>query len=263
MSTWRPRSLQDLAAATPSYRRTWVSGTAWMSFAAYLVLVANSVARRDWADLFGSDLWMLLASVVTLWMVRRGRVIPAATLLATGFALELHASLFLSGIFLVPTLVAFPVLVAAVGTLLGPRAALGIAAISCVTAPLAVELGARRPGFVAEPVGQVSAHVIFVLSQLAIAGLVSLALRTFGRVFQDLAESQKQAAELGRIVEQASSEIYVIDRESGHVIMASRGALANLGFAADELIGTPAEHVSPSLSIASLAQALTHSVGPR
>jgi PAS domain S-box-containing protein len=114
------------------------------------------------------------ACVVALWLAHRGRVAGGAALAVAAVWLELHASILLRGGEAAP-LVAFPLLVMAVGLFSGVRGAFTTAAVTTFTLAGAVVASAVL-GVSALPAETVAHRVVFtVASMLGAAALVLVA----------------------------------------------------------------------------------------
>ncbi len=61
-------------------------------------------------------------------------------------------------------------------------------------------------------------------------------------------EVEARAVQLGRIVEEARNEIFVLDRESLGILVANRGARENLGYTKTEILGLTMFQIQPTLT---------------
>ncbi len=67
---------------------------------------------------------------------------------------------------------------------------------------------------------------------------------------------EAESARLGRIVESALEEVYVVDAASLRILNANRGARDNLGYTAEEILGLRMGDISPDLAVEELERRL-------
>ena len=231
-----PGSLRELRGLAADAHAAWVRGACLTAALAYtaIPLFGFVTAGLRFPRVL-TEVGALFGALVALWLERRGRTMEGGILIGLVFFLELHASLLLVGGFPLQVVLGLPLMVAALGVLFGGPAGIAAAAVTSVTAPAAAWVGAWLQGRGAGP--PAPPFVLFVLAAVltASAVLVHLGLKVFGRATMAALEGQQRASQLGRIVEETDTEVFVVDSETAAFVIVSRGARENLGYSAEEL----------------------------
>ncbi len=178
-STERPTSTREVDDLPHRDYTVWVQTAIVLALVGYTVAGAMLFLLQD--RIPTTEPVMVLACIVGLVLVQRGRVQAASLLVITAVWLELmQAILFRGGVQGYVGLPVFPVFVVVVGMLLGGGGAYGAALLTSVGVPLAIAGHALLPG--AEPVdvrGEIYFVAVLVIACLITAIVVDRGLATF------------------------------------------------------------------------------------
>lgn len=233
------------------------------------VLIAIGLMSFGYA-LSGAALWfldrnppvtealMVVAALVAYGLVRTGRARGASVFLVSVIWLEIVGAVLSRGSLVAyPGAPAFPVLVVLVGFLLGRGGALVMALLSIAALPLAILLGHQwldpvRPLDIGAEGYDI---LVLAMTSLGAAALVHAGQSTLASLAEQGRRGELRALQLGRIVEEAAGEIFVVGLKPHEFLFVSRGACENTGYSADALLSTPVESVMPGLDEVALPDA--------
>jgi two-component system, cell cycle sensor histidine kinase and response regulator CckA len=176
---------------------------------------------------------------VAFVLAGRGQLELASGLTLAAIWLELHAGLPRGGVALTSIMV-FPTLIAGAGLLLGGRGGYGLAALTSITVPLTVWVGARVFG----PTDTELGYAVYLTTELIAvmfvsAGIVDLAVRALGSVVRSTLAGERRIREL---VAHSPDGIMALSA-SGEILSANPVAERLLATAAADLVGRDADRV--------------------
>jgi PAS domain S-box-containing protein len=190
-------------------------------------------AGEDRSFALATKAMVLVAGIVALFLLTRGRVRMGAGVTLAAVWVELHSAFPLSGLN-ASSLIVMPVLVSAGGMLVGGRAGFALAGLTSVTMPAVAVAGMISRG---EPIvfGASEAYlwVITVAAMFASASLVQLGLESFMRV---LAGAQASERRMTNLQHHAHDGMVATDRE-GRIVSVNPRAEALIRSARGSLVG--------------------------
>jgi PAS domain-containing protein len=233
-----PGSIRELTGLASDAHAAWVRGAATTAALAYAaVVLAGFVTAGPRFPQVLTECAAVVGAIVALWLERRRRAVAGGIVLALTFFLELHASVLIEGGFPIEVLLTLPLMVAAIGLLLGGPAGIITGVVTSVAIPALAWLGAWLQGRPVAPSAE--PFVLFVLAAILVGAgvLMHLGLGAFRRAAHAALEGQQRASHLGRVVEETDTEVYVVERQTGRFVIVSRGARTKLGYSGEELAG--------------------------
>jgi len=180
-----------------------------------------------------SDFAALGAGVVALFVHRRGYVRLSGMIVLAALWLELHYAAFSVGNMRTAGLPALPVLIVGTALFLGGPTAIVLAAVTAVTYPLAIELGARTLHF-GGGITRADEHGVVILgvTLLATAIVMHFGLRSYRKV---LGVARTNERKFGMLFEHAPDGILLLDAHDQ--IQEANPAAARLLGTGDEPLG--------------------------
>ncbi len=229
-----PVSLRTLEPLDRGIFERWVRRAILVTTVAYVVALGAdlSILSAGTAPFAASaELVVVVAGVVALVLVRGGRVQGGVLVLLSAVWFELHAWLVQFGL---PStaLVAFPVMVAATGMVLGGRVAFVLCGVSTLTISGAGLVSLVMRGEAGTLAPQALYWVVITsASMFATAALLQVGLDSLGRALMAARTNEQRLADL---LEHSPDGIIATDADGG---------ILTVNPAAEEILGQPRERL--------------------
>ena len=228
----RNLSLTDARVFAPSDFRRWVLGGLLLTIAGYLTLVVIGWWQFGFRAGIGSNIVATAVCVCALVLAARSREVAGAALAMAATWIEVQNGFLTSSRFPEGGLMVLPVLIIALGLVLGTRTALVATVITVVTTWVAVRLSPimRETGLSPDDTYWL---VLYTVIMVVAWALLALSLTGFGRVYRELIANQRELADT---IRSSPDGILVLDGADS-VLLANPAAEAVLGVPASQLIG--------------------------